>query len=36
MLEYGVHCWGLAVNVLKWFRPDIDVALPGNLIESQT
>jgi hypothetical protein len=28
--------YGLVRDALKWFRPAIDVALPGNLIESQT
>ncbi len=27
---------GLVRDALKWFRPVIDVALAGNLIESQT
>ena len=28
--------YGLVRDALKWFRPVIDVALTGNLIESQT
>ncbi len=36
MVLFPVSRWGLVRDSLKWFRPDLDVALPGNLIESQT